>query len=141
MLLTALPLLGGAHLLKNAPRSAPRFPRAETLQSIYSRHVNTERPIVDLKSIVFDPDKMTFTLSFARGGSATIKLDTIDQERMILDVAMSGDAPKTYPFASMRSMACSRSCRRSASEIGRAPRTTDESSSGTMPTHSSSRSM
>ena len=34
--------------LKNAPRSAPRFPRAETLQSIYSRHVNTERPIVDL---------------------------------------------------------------------------------------------
>ena len=63
-----------------------------------------QRPIVDLKSIDFDPDKMTFTLAFARGGSATIKLDTIDQERMILDVAISGDAPKNYPFASMRSM-------------------------------------
>ncbi len=34
--------------LKNAPRSAPRFPRAETLQSIYSRHVNTEKSIADL---------------------------------------------------------------------------------------------
>jgi hypothetical protein len=63
-----------------------------------------ERPIVDLKSIDFDPDKMTFTLAFARGGSATIKLDTIDQERMILDVGISADAPKNYPFASMRSM-------------------------------------
>ena len=30
------------------PRSAPRFPRAETLLSIYSRHVNTERPIADI---------------------------------------------------------------------------------------------
>jgi DNA helicase-2/ATP-dependent DNA helicase PcrA len=34
--------------LKNAPRSAPRFPRAETLLSIYSRHVNTDRPVADL---------------------------------------------------------------------------------------------
>ena len=34
--------------LKNAPRSAPRFPRAETLQAMYSRQVNTERPLVDL---------------------------------------------------------------------------------------------
>jgi len=63
-----------------------------------------QRPIVDLKAITFDPEKMIFTLDFARGGSATIKLDTIDQERMILDVAISADAPKNYPFASMRSM-------------------------------------
>lgn len=63
-----------------------------------------QRPIVDLKSIAFDPDKMTFTLAFARGGSATIKLDVIDQERMTLDVSMSNDVPRNYPFASMRSM-------------------------------------
>lgn len=31
--------------LKNAPRSAPRFPRAETLIAIHSRHVNTGFPI------------------------------------------------------------------------------------------------
>lgn len=30
------------------PRSAPRFPRAETLLSIYSRHINTDRPVADL---------------------------------------------------------------------------------------------
>ncbi len=30
------------------PKSAPRFPRAETLLSIYSRHINTDRPIDDL---------------------------------------------------------------------------------------------
>jgi len=36
--------------LKNAPRGAPRFPRAETLLSIYSRHVNTEAEVADLLS-------------------------------------------------------------------------------------------
>jgi DNA helicase-2/ATP-dependent DNA helicase PcrA len=30
------------------PKCAPRFPRAETLLTIYSRHVNTDRPVGDL---------------------------------------------------------------------------------------------
>jgi len=30
------------------PKSAPRFPRAETLLTIYSRHINTDRPIQDI---------------------------------------------------------------------------------------------
>ncbi len=30
------------------PKSAPRFPRAETLLAMYSRHINTDRPIADL---------------------------------------------------------------------------------------------
>ena len=34
--------------LKNAPRGAPRFPRAETLLSIYSRHVNTGHDVADI---------------------------------------------------------------------------------------------
>lgn len=34
--------------LKNAPRGAPRFPKAQTLLSVYSRHVNTDRPVADL---------------------------------------------------------------------------------------------
>ncbi|MFN7459505.1 MAG: ATP-dependent helicase [Gemmatimonas sp.] len=34
--------------LKNAPRGAPRFPRAETLLSIYSRHVNTGQAVADI---------------------------------------------------------------------------------------------
>jgi DNA helicase-2/ATP-dependent DNA helicase PcrA len=34
--------------LKNAPRGAPRFPRAETLLAIYSRHVNTGQEVADI---------------------------------------------------------------------------------------------
>ncbi len=34
--------------LKNAPRGAPRFPRAETLLAIYSRHVNTAQPVANM---------------------------------------------------------------------------------------------
>ncbi|WP_434480017.1 ATP-dependent helicase [Gemmatimonas sp.] len=34
--------------LKNAPRGAPRFPRAETLLSIYSRHVNTAQEVANI---------------------------------------------------------------------------------------------
>ena len=34
--------------LKNAPRGAPRFPRAETLLSIYSRHVNTGQELAQI---------------------------------------------------------------------------------------------
>ena len=30
------------------PKSAPRFPRAETLLGIYSKHINTDRPIADV---------------------------------------------------------------------------------------------
>lgn len=39
--------LGYADSLK-LPKSAPRFPRAETLLAIYSRHINTDRPVADL---------------------------------------------------------------------------------------------
>lgn len=39
--------LGYADSLK-LPKSAPRFPRAETLLAMYSRQINTERPIADL---------------------------------------------------------------------------------------------
>ena len=34
--------------LKNAPRGAPRFPRAETLLSVYSRHVNTGQEVANI---------------------------------------------------------------------------------------------
>jgi DNA helicase-2/ATP-dependent DNA helicase PcrA len=34
--------------LKNAPRGAPRFPRADTLLAIYSRHVNTGQEVADI---------------------------------------------------------------------------------------------
>lgn len=63
-----------------------------------------ERPIVDLKEIVFDPAKKRFTMTFARGGSATLTISILDQDRIILDVEFDGPRPANLPFAAMRSM-------------------------------------
>jgi hypothetical protein len=63
-----------------------------------------ERPVVALKSIAFDPATLTFTLDYERGGSARLKVETVDQDRIILNASFSGDLPKNLPFASMRSM-------------------------------------
>jgi len=61
------------------------------------------RPLVDIADIAFDPQTRTFTLNFARGGGATLRLDKLDQERIVLDVAFSGTIGDT-PFAALRSM-------------------------------------
>jgi hypothetical protein len=61
------------------------------------------RPIVRLKDIVFDPKARRFLLAFERGGTATVTLATIDQNRHALDVAF--DKPiDGRPFAALRSM-------------------------------------
>src|SRR5918992_954408 len=49
--------------------------------------VQTEgRPVVSIKEISFDPKTMSFRLSFARGGSATVKVDKLDRDQVVLDV-------------------------------------------------------
>jgi hypothetical protein len=63
-----------------------------------------ERPIVALKDVAFDPATKTFTLNFMKGGSATIKIDSIDQERIALDVSLSDAMPPGAPFVTLRSM-------------------------------------
>ena len=61
------------------------------------------RPIVDLSEIAFDPGTRTFTLHFARGGSAKLVMAKLDRERQRLDVAF--DTPVAgRPFAALRSM-------------------------------------
>jgi hypothetical protein len=61
------------------------------------------RPIVDLKEIVFDPKTKTFTLSFERGGTATLTVSKLDRERQRIDVSFDkGIAGR--PFVTMRSM-------------------------------------
>ena len=45
------------------------------------------RPIVKIKEVAFDPKTRTFTLDFERGGSATVKMASADQNRHALDVA------------------------------------------------------
>jgi len=61
------------------------------------------RPIVKFKQVTFDPKARTFTLTFERGGSATLRIVTADQNRLALDVAF--DKPVDgRPFAMLRSM-------------------------------------
>jgi hypothetical protein len=66
--------------------------------------VETEgRPVVNVKEIAFDPKTMSFRLSFARGGSATVKVETLDRDQLVLDVTL--DQPVNgRPFAALRSM-------------------------------------
>ena len=61
------------------------------------------RPIVRFKEVAFDPKTRTFTLTFEKGGSATLKIVKADPKQLALDVAF--DKPITSgPFAMMRSM-------------------------------------
>lgn len=62
------------------------------------------RPLVDIREVTFDPATRTFSLAFARGGGATLRLDTLDQERIDLDVTIEPPVGATQPFAALRSM-------------------------------------
>jgi hypothetical protein len=63
-----------------------------------------QRPIVALKEISFDPATRTFTLAFARGGSATLRVDKIDQDHIALDATLPQPMPVGLPFSALRSM-------------------------------------
>src|ERR1043166_5485540 len=66
--------------------------------------IETEgRPLVDLREVIFDPETRTFRLNFARGGAGTVRLRTLDQERIVLDVGLDPVAAER-PFAALRSM-------------------------------------
>jgi hypothetical protein len=66
--------------------------------------VETEgRPIVNIKDVSFDAKTMTFTLTFTQGGRAVVRIDTLDQERLVLDVSFD-QAIAGKPFATLRSM-------------------------------------
>ena len=62
-----------------------------------------QRPLVRLREIAFDPKARTFTLDFAAGGSATLKLAEVTANRLALDVTLSKAIPGK-PFAALRSM-------------------------------------
>jgi hypothetical protein len=61
------------------------------------------RPLVDIRDIAFDPETRTFTLAFARGGSAKVRVANLDQERIALDVLFDRPIARG-PFAALRSM-------------------------------------
>jgi hypothetical protein len=67
--------------------------------------VETEgRPIVDIKDVAYEPATKTFRLNFVRGGSATLRVEKLDDERIVLDVSLSQSAGAQRPFAALRSM-------------------------------------
>ncbi len=61
------------------------------------------RPFVDIRDIAFDPATRTFRLVFARGGEATLRLDSADREHTALTVTFDS-AVAARPFAALRSM-------------------------------------
>src|SRR3954462_6448691 len=61
------------------------------------------RPFVDITGINYEPETRTFTLNFLRGGNATLRLEKLDKERIVLGVARSQPVAGG-PFAAVRSM-------------------------------------
>ena len=53
---------------------------------------------------MFDPNTKTFRLTFSRGGSATLRVETLDIERQVLDVTLDPPVGGALPFAALRSM-------------------------------------
>jgi hypothetical protein len=61
------------------------------------------RPIVKISEIAIDPKSQTLTVTFVRGGSAIIKMASVDQNKHTLEVTL--DKPVAgLPFAMLRSM-------------------------------------
>lgn len=61
------------------------------------------RPVVNLTEVAFDPAAMTFTLSFAKEGHATVAVKDLTEDRLSLDVAFDRSIAG-MPFAALRSM-------------------------------------
>jgi len=61
------------------------------------------RPLVRMKELAFDPATRTFALTFERGGSATLKVAHVDQNRHVVDVTFERPV-SGRPFAALRSM-------------------------------------
>jgi len=61
------------------------------------------RPHVELKEVAFEPKTRTFTLAFAKGGTATVRMVSVDTNRLALDVSLDRGI-SDGPFAMLRSM-------------------------------------
>src|SRR5262249_24456985 len=64
---------------------------------------NEGRPFVDVRDVSFDPETRSFRLGFAGSGGATMRLRTLDQERIVLEVGLDPVGAER-PFAALRSM-------------------------------------
>jgi hypothetical protein len=62
-----------------------------------------QRPVVEIKEVVFDPATKTFHLALAQGGAVDVKLGEINDDHAVLDIAFDR-AIVGKPFAALRSM-------------------------------------
>ncbi|QCI64471.1 hypothetical protein [Phreatobacter stygius] len=62
-----------------------------------------QRPVVNLSAIAFDPASLTFDLTFKAGGTARLKVQTVDRLRVAVEVELEQPVVNG-PFAGLRSM-------------------------------------
>jgi hypothetical protein len=62
------------------------------------------RPVVNIKEIEYLPASKTFKLTFKDGSSGTLALESIDENRMVLDAKLDKPVAGNKPFAALRSM-------------------------------------
>lgn len=62
------------------------------------------RPVVNIREIEFDPKTTSFKLNFKDGSAATLKLDSVDENRMVLDAVLDRPVTGGKGFLALRSM-------------------------------------
>lgn len=62
------------------------------------------RPVVNIREIEFDPKTVSFKMSFKDGSSGTLKLDNVDENRMVLDAVLDKPVTGGKAFVALRSM-------------------------------------
>jgi hypothetical protein len=62
------------------------------------------RPVVNIKEIEFDPKTREFKLAFKDGSNGSLKLESVDENRMILDAVLDRPVGGGKAFAALRSM-------------------------------------
>ncbi|MCU0884104.1 MAG: hypothetical protein MUC44_04015 [Beijerinckiaceae bacterium] len=62
------------------------------------------RPVVNIKQIEFDPKTLEFRMAFKDGSNGSLKLESVDENRMILDAVLDRPVGGGKAFAALRSM-------------------------------------
>lgn len=62
------------------------------------------RPVVNIREIEFDPKTVSFKMSFKDGSTGTLKLDNVDENRMVLDAVLDKPVTGGKAFVALRSM-------------------------------------
>lgn len=62
------------------------------------------RPVVNIREIEFDPKTVSFKLAFKDGSNGTLRIDGLDENRMVLDAALDRPVTGGKGFLALRSM-------------------------------------